>query len=83
MIYASKVIGTQHYHCNITDSNHGNRTQPNKNFTKVFKKHQVNDHPLILILSVDLPYYVHFVLLYVMLYAIFHRFATPLRYIFY
>ena len=32
------------------DSNHGNRTQPNKDF-KVFKNHRVNDHLITFLLS--------------------------------
>ena len=47
MIYASKVIIIQHYYGNITDSNHGNGIQPNKDF-KAFNKHRVNDHLLTL-----------------------------------
>ena len=49
-IYALKVISKQHNHGNIIDSNHGNGTQPHKDF-EVFKKHRVNDHLLILLLS--------------------------------
>jgi len=36
MIYTSKVISI-HYHGNIIDSNHGNGTQPNKDFKTLLK----------------------------------------------
>ena len=52
MVYTSKKISI-HYHCNhgnVIDSNHGNGTQPNKDF-EVFKKHRANDHLLTLLLS--------------------------------
>ena len=52
-IYASKVIRKQHYHGNIIHSNHGNGTQPNKDF-KVFKTHRVNHYILTLLLTMVL-----------------------------
>ena len=42
-IYVSKIINIQNYHVNIIHSNHGNGTQPNKDF-EVYKKHRVNDY---------------------------------------
>ena len=47
-IYTSKLISIKQYPGNIKDSNHGNGTQPNKDF-KVFKTHQVNDQLIDLI----------------------------------
>ena len=55
-IYTSKVIGLQHYRGNIIPSNHGNVTQPNKDF-KIFKNHRVNDHLITLLVS--MMYNVH------------------------
>ena len=43
MILILKMISIQHHHGNITHSNHGNWTQPNKDFN-ILKKHRVNDH---------------------------------------
>ena len=48
------MISIQHYHDkhgNIIHSNHGNGTQPNKDFI-VFTKHQVNDY-LLLSMAMD------------------------------
>ena len=50
-IYISKVISIQNYngnHSNIIHSNHGNGTQPHKQF-KVFEKHRVNNQILTLL----------------------------------
>ena len=47
-IYASEMISMQHY---IIDSNHGNETQPNKDF-KVFKTHPANDRLITLTIRI-------------------------------
>ena len=47
-IYTSEMISMQHY---IIDSNHGNETQPNKDF-KVFKTHPANDRLITLTIRI-------------------------------